>query len=88
VDRGDRAVKHKLAGNTGARFSESGFSTLVKNAENDEALTERIGLRIDLPIRLLKDLPLKATETVRARLLAVARPETRVIIQQTLAKIA
>jgi uncharacterized protein (DUF2336 family) len=59
VDRGDRAVKHKLAGNTGARFSESGFSTLVKNAENDEALTERIGLRIDLPIRLLKDRLLK-----------------------------
>src|SRR5271157_505017 len=86
VDRGDRAVKHKLAGNTGARFSENGFSTLVRNAENDETLTERIGLRIDLPIRLLKDLLLKATETVRARLLAVARPETRAIIQQTLAK--
>jgi uncharacterized protein (DUF2336 family) len=39
VDRGDRAVKHKLAGNTGARFSDNGFSALVKNAENDEALT-------------------------------------------------
>jgi uncharacterized protein (DUF2336 family) len=88
VDRGDCAVKHRLAGNTGARFSENGFSTLVKNAENDEALTERIGLRIDLPIRLLKDLLLKATEAVRARLLAVARPETRAIIQQTLSKIA
>ena len=88
VNRGDRAVKHKLAGNAGARFSENGFSTLVRNAENDEALTERIGVRIDLPVRLLKDLLLKATKAVRARLLAVARPETRAIIQQTLSKIA
>jgi Uncharacterised protein conserved in bacteria (DUF2336) len=41
-----------------------------------------------LPIRLLRDLLLKATEAVRVRLLAVARPETRAIIQQTLSKIA
>ncbi len=88
VNRGDRAVKHKLAGNAGARFSESGFSTLVRNAQNDEALTERIGLRIDLPIRLLKELLLKATEAVRAKLLAVAHPEARAVIQQTLSKIA
>ena len=87
VGRGDRAVKHKLAGNGGARFSEYGFATLVQGAENDESLAERIGLRIDLPVRLLKELLLKATEAVRAKLLALAAPETRAIIQQTLAKI-
>src|SRR5271169_4931125 len=44
--RGDREIVHKLARNAGARFSETGFTTLVRNAETDESLAEKIGLRI------------------------------------------
>lgn len=88
VNRGNRDVKYKLASNTGARFSESGYTALVNGAENDESLTERIGLRIDLPLRLLRQLLLKATAAVRARLLAVAPVEIRDAIQQMLRKIS
>jgi uncharacterized protein (DUF2336 family) len=88
IDRGDREVVHRLARNAGARFSEAGFTTLVHNAETDESLAEKLGLRIDIPLRLLRDLLLKATEAVRARLLTLAPPETRDEVQRVLAKIS
>jgi uncharacterized protein (DUF2336 family) len=77
VDRGDRDVFHSLARNNGARFSETGFATLVKSAETDEILAERMGQRVDLPPGLRQELLLKATEAVRSRLLQNAPPEVR-----------
>jgi hypothetical protein len=56
-------------------FSESGFAALLKAAENDDRLTETAGSRLDLPLRLLKELLLRATEAVRARLLSRTPPE-------------
>jgi uncharacterized protein (DUF2336 family) len=88
LDRGDREIVHRLARNAGARFSETGFTTLVRNAETDESLAEKLGLRLDIPLRMLRDLLLKATEAVRARLLALAPPATRDEIQRVLAKIS
>jgi uncharacterized protein (DUF2336 family) len=88
LDRGDRETVHRLARNAGARFSETGFTSLVRNAETDESLAEKLGLRLDIPLRLLRDLLLKATEAVRSRLLALAPPETRDQIQHTLSKIS
>jgi len=88
IDRGDREVTHRLARNAGARFSETGFTTLVHNAESDESLAEKLGLRIDIPLRLLRDLLLKATDAVRARLLALAPSETKDEVQRVLAKIS
>jgi hypothetical protein len=88
LDRGDREIVHRLARNAGARFSETGFTTLVHNAETDESLAEKLGLRLDIPLRVLRDLLLKATEAVRARLLALAPPETKNEIQRALAKIS
>jgi uncharacterized protein (DUF2336 family) len=88
VERGDREVKHSLARNNGARFSETGFTALVRSSVSDERLALKIGQRLDLPIRLLQDLLAKATEAVRTRLLANAAPEKRAEIQRTLAKIA
>jgi uncharacterized protein (DUF2336 family) len=38
VDRGGHEVKHTLARNAGARFSEIGFATMVKTAETDDGL--------------------------------------------------
>lgn len=72
MDRGDRSVIHNVANNSGAKFSEHGFAALLKAAENDEALAEKAGLRLDLPLKLLRELLLRATEAVRSRLLAKA----------------
>ena len=88
LQRGDRKVFHKLAGNAGADFSEGGFATLVKHSERDGELAEKVGLRLDVPLRLFRELLLRATEAVRARLLALAGPESRDQIQRVLAAIS
>jgi uncharacterized protein (DUF2336 family) len=88
VRRGDRRVAHTVADNQRAKLSETGFTTLVKRAERDGILAEKIGLRPDIPPRLFRDLLMQATEVVRRRLLAHAKPEARAEIQRVLAKIA
>ena len=88
VERGDMQVYHALARNAGAHFSESGFATLVKKSESDESLAEKLGLRLDIPLQLLRQLLAKATDLVRSRLLAAATPENQEKIQQALASIA
>jgi uncharacterized protein (DUF2336 family) len=88
VERGDHQVHHALAKNSGAHFSDSGFATLVKRSETDEALAEKLGLRLDIPLRLLRQLLAKATDLVRSRLLAAATPENQEKIQHALASIA
>lgn len=88
MERGDRHVFHKLAENSGANFSESGFATLVKRSEHDGQLAGMVGLRLDVPLRLFRELLLRATDAVRARLLALAGPESRDQIQRALAAIA
>ncbi len=85
--RGDHEIVHRLARNAGAHFSEAGFATLVHNAETDESLAEKLGLRLDIPLRILRELLLKATDAVRAKLLAHAPPETRDEVQRVLGKI-
>ena len=74
LQRGDRSVFHKLAGNSGATFSENGFQTLVRQSEGDDQLAEKVGLRADVPLRLFRELLLRATEAVRSRLVALAGP--------------
>jgi uncharacterized protein (DUF2336 family) len=88
LSRGDSAVTHKLAENAGARFSETGFASLLKRAESDEVLTKRVGLRVDLPSDLLRELLVKATEAVRDWLLSHAPTEARDQIQRVLADVS
>ena len=88
LQRGDSPVFHKLAGNAGASFSENGYSVLVKRSEHDEQLAQKVGLRLDVPIRLFRELLLRATEAVRSRLLALAGPESRDQIQRVLSAIS
>ncbi len=88
LQRGDRSVIHRLADNSGARFSETGFATLVKQSEKDEALAEKVGLKLDIPLQLFRQLLLRATEAVRSRLLASAGSQSREEIQCILAGIA
>jgi uncharacterized protein (DUF2336 family) len=71
---GDVNVSNALARNTGAQFSECGYATLVGRAERDESLTEKLGLRLDIPANLLRELLAKATDIVRARFLTAPRP--------------
>ena len=75
--RGDANVSNTLAHNPGAAFSECGYATLVGRAERDEGLTEKLGLRLDIPASLLRELLARATDVVRARFLTARRPVTR-----------
>jgi uncharacterized protein (DUF2336 family) len=88
VDRGEHKVIRKLASNASARFSDAGYSSIVARADADDDLTEILGLRIDLPLKFLRDLLRRATDAVRARLLAVAPPELREEITRVLKSIA
>jgi len=84
VDRGNEDVLCKVASNTGASLSEADFGVLVGRAENDERLTETVGLRSDIPPHLFERLLLRATKVVQERLLKsinpVARPELHRIL--------
>ena len=88
VDRGERKVIRKLANNTSARFSDTGYSGMVAHAEADDELTEILGLRVDLPVKFLRDLLQRATEAVRARLALIAPAELQEEIKRALKMIA
>ncbi len=74
LERGNRQVVHIVASNSTSSLSPNGHALLVKAAENDDILAEKAGRRLDIPLHLLRELLLKATEAVRARLLALAPP--------------
>ncbi|MBN9149108.1 MULTISPECIES: DUF2336 domain-containing protein [unclassified Nitrobacter] len=82
--RGDQQVSHALAKNAGARFSEFGYATLVESSEKDDVLAEKLGLRIDIPLKVLRELLSRASAAVRDRLLKVAPPEMRAKIQEAI----
>jgi len=88
VRRGDREVVRNVADNPKASLSEASFSTLVKRAEQDGILAEKVGLRPDIPAHLFRDLLVQATDLVQQRLLSSARPETQAEIRRVLQKIA
>jgi len=75
VNRGERRVIRKLANNTSARFSEAGYAGMVGHAEADDGLSEILGLRIDLPLKFLRDLLRQASDAVRARQMTIAPPD-------------
>jgi uncharacterized protein (DUF2336 family) len=66
------AVCRRIAGNPGARLSAKGFAIMIAQAEADPELAVSIGLRVDLPPDLRRQLLRYATAAVRARLLALA----------------
>src|SRR5215218_10350077 len=87
VDRGESRVIRKLANNASARFSEAGYSNVTRS-ETDAELIEILGLRIDLPLKFLRDLLSRATQAVRERLLALASPELQEEIKRVLKDIS
>jgi uncharacterized protein (DUF2336 family) len=88
VDRGERKVIRKLANNASARFSDAGYSSIVARADADDELVEILGLRIDLPLKFLRELLRRATNEVRGRLAAIAPPELQEEIKRILKTIA
>jgi uncharacterized protein (DUF2336 family) len=88
VRRGDTAVVRNIADNQTAKLSEGGFSALVRRAEGDGDLAEKVGQRHDIPPHLFRDLLVRATAVVQTRLLAAAKPETRAEIQRVLDKVS
>jgi uncharacterized protein (DUF2336 family) len=88
VRRGGTDVVRNVADNQSARLSEGGFSALVRRAEGDGDLAEKVGQRSDIPPHLFRDLLVRATAVVQQRLLASAKPETQAEIQRVLEKIS
>jgi uncharacterized protein (DUF2336 family) len=88
VERGSREVIHGLVGNAGASFSNTGFATLAARAEGDDALAEEVGMRLDMPLDLLRQLMAKASEAVQQRLSAYAPMDTRAEIHRVVTAIS
>ncbi len=88
VDRGEGKVIRRLANNASARFSDSGYSKIVSRSEEDSELIEILGLRVDLPVKFLRDLLKRATDAVRERLMALAPPELQQEIKRILKAIS
>ena len=68
VEFGDRQVVINVAGNTGARFSQFGYSTLVTRSENDDELALKIWQRPGIPREHLLALFSTASDAVRSKL--------------------
>jgi uncharacterized protein (DUF2336 family) len=67
VDRGNREVVMSTASNRGARFSEFGYSTLVRKSETDGDLAAQVWARPDIPRQHLLELFADASEAVQSR---------------------
>ncbi|MET4273392.1 MULTISPECIES: DUF2336 domain-containing protein [unclassified Bradyrhizobium] len=87
VERGDRDVVRRAAGNSGAAFSPGSYSELIKRAAQDGVLTLRIGQRSDLSGENLKQLLDGTLDVIRRRLSSVVNPVRQVEIKRAMAAI-
>lgn len=87
VERGDQRVAHSVAANTGARFSDFGYSTLVLRARDDDALAHKVFSRVEIPRQHLLDLYKSASESVQHKLEA-ADPRKVELIRELVAHAA
>jgi uncharacterized protein (DUF2336 family) len=87
VNRGDRNVVRRTAGNAGAVFSASGYSALIRRASQDGVLTLAVGQREDLSAEQLKTLLAGSVDIVRRRLFESVKPERQAAIKQAMIEI-
>jgi len=87
VERGDRRVVRKVAGNKGARFSLAGYDKLATRARQDRKLTLILSERGDLPRQYFLKLLESASASVRARLEA-ANPQAGLAIRDSIDEVA
>jgi uncharacterized protein (DUF2336 family) len=88
VRRGDRDTVRRAAGNAGALFSQAGYSTLIKRANQDGVLTLTVGQRDDLSDPQLKDLLAGSIDIIRRRLFEVVKPGRQAAIKQAMSEIS
>jgi uncharacterized protein (DUF2336 family) len=88
VARGDSNVARIIAANSGAHFSDGGFSCLVTRAETEVGLAELVAIRAEMSPRHFRQLVTRATETVRRRLMSISDPRTHAKITKVTAQIA
>jgi uncharacterized protein (DUF2336 family) len=88
VRRGDRDTVRRAAGNAGALFSQAGYSTLIKRANQDGVLTLTVGQRDDLSDPQLKDLLAGSIDIIRRRLFDVVTPGRQAAIKQAMSEIS
>lgn len=81
------SVSRRLAANPGARVSGGGFAVIVGQAESDPELAVSVGVRVDLPSELRRQLLRSATDVVRTRLLSRAPPHLFEEIQSAIAAV-
>ncbi|WGD52492.1 DUF2336 domain-containing protein [Bradyrhizobium sp. CB1650] len=87
VERGDRDVVRRAAGNAGAVFSPGAYSELIKRASQDGVLTLKLGQRADLSGDHLKELLDGTLDVIRRRLSSVVNPVRQVEIKRAMAAI-
>ncbi len=75
-------MRRQVAGNSGASFTRGGLARLVTASKGDPLLAEKVGLRVDLPAKLLRELLDNATSAVHTRIAAKAPAQLREQIQK------
>jgi uncharacterized protein (DUF2336 family) len=85
VERGDRQVALSTARNSGAAFSEFGYSTLVQRSSSDDALAVCVWSRPEIPRQHLLRLFADASESVKLRL-ASRDPRKADLIREVVAQ--
>src|SRR5216683_2530076 len=88
VNRGDREVVRRAAGNAGALFSQTGYSVLIKRASQDGVLTLKVGQRDDLSNQQLRDLLAGSIAIIRRRLFEVVQPARQAAVKQAMSEIS
>jgi uncharacterized protein (DUF2336 family) len=87
VERGDKSVVLSTVANPAARFSESGYGTLVRRSEGDDEIATGVGLRHDIPRQHLLRLLVRASHAVQLKL-ATANPAMSDMIRDAVAQAA
>ena len=88
VRRGERDVVRIVARNSGARFSSTGYSGLIKRAADDGVLAQAVGQRSDISPGQLRELLATSVDMVRRRLFEAAQPERKAAINKAMREIA
>jgi uncharacterized protein (DUF2336 family) len=86
VERGDQQVALSTVENRGARFSDAGFTMLVRRSDGDDSLAACVGSRPEIPPRLFLKVLAKASESVRRKLEA-AHPSARHEVRRVVAEV-
>jgi hypothetical protein len=81
-------VVRRAAGNSGALFSPTGYTALIKRASQDAVLTLAVGQRDDLSGPQLKELLAGSIDVVRRRLFDVVKPARQADIKRTMGELS